>query len=117
MQNKAERYSPAVEGHGVLETLLTLVTVGVTRVGDPAVGLHEDSGAEVLVLVPPVRWARGRAACAENALVHAVELLAVLLGLVELLGWGVVVLEVWLHRLVLLVEEGEVGHEVLDDVH
>lgn len=107
----------AVERHRVLETLLALVGVGVTRVGDPAVSLHEDGGAEVLVLVPPVRRARGGAARAENALVHAVELLAVLLGLVELLGGGVVVLEVGLDALVLLVEEGEVGDEVLDDVH
>ena len=38
------------------------------RVGHPAVGLHEDGRAEVLVLVPPVRRARRRAARAENAL-------------------------------------------------
>lgn len=63
------------------------------------------------------RGARGGAARAENALVHAVELLAVLLRLVELALRGVVVLEVGLDRLVLLVEEGEVGDEVLDHVH
>lgn len=43
--------------------------------------LHEDRGAEVLVGVPPVRRARGAAAGAQDALVHAVELLAVLYGL------------------------------------
>lgn len=46
--------SPSVERHVVLELLLALLGGLVTRVGDPAVSLHEDGGAEVLVLVPPV---------------------------------------------------------------
>ena len=50
---------------------------------------------------------------------HApVELLPVLLRLQELpVCRGVVVLEVRLNGLVLLVELGEVGHEVLNNVH
>lgn len=63
------------------------------------------------------RRARGGAARAENALVHAVELLAVVLGLEDLSLGGVVVLEPRLDGLVLLVEEGEVRDEVLDNVH
>lgn len=43
--------------------------------------LHEHRRAEVLVGVPPVRWAGRAAARAQDALVHAVELLAVLDGL------------------------------------
>ena len=43
-----------VEAHLVLKFLLTMSLVGVTRVGNPAVSLHESGGAEVLVLVPPV---------------------------------------------------------------
>ena len=47
-----------------------------------------------------------------------VELLPVLDRLQELATLRrVIVLEVRLNRLVLLVEEGEVGNEVLDDVH
>ena len=106
-----------VQRHAVLETLLALSTVAITRVGDPSIGLHQDGGAEVLVLVPPVRGARGRAAGAENALVHAVELLTVFLRLVEFSLWDVVILEVRLDRLVLLVELGEVGNKVFDNVH
>lgn len=50
---------------------------------------------------------------------HApVKLLPVFLRLQELpVCWRVVVLEVWLDGLVLLVELGEVGHEVLNNVH
>jgi hypothetical protein len=44
----------AVEGHGVVEGVLAGGGSLVTRVGDPAVGLEEDGGAEVLLRVPPV---------------------------------------------------------------
>lgn len=47
-----------------------------------------------------------------------VELPTVFDGLQILTTLGrVVVLEIWLDGLVLLVEEGQVGNEVLDDVH
>src|SRR5690606_1974162 len=68
-----------------LERILQIVQprtgVLVTAVDDPAVGLQQDGGTEVAVAVPPVARARGRAARAEDALVQAVELLAVLGGL------------------------------------
>ena len=44
----------AVERHGVVEGVLAGGGSLVTRVGDPAVGLEEDGGAEVLLRVPPV---------------------------------------------------------------
>lgn len=68
----------AVEGHAVVEGLAALGGALVTRVGEPAVGLEEDGGAQVLLGVPPVRGARRGAAGAENALVEAVELVALL---------------------------------------
>ncbi|KAI3476364.1 hypothetical protein L1887_62016 [Cichorium endivia] len=108
----------AVEGEGVFELLPALLAKVVARVGHPAVGLHEDGGAEVLVLVPPVAGARGGAAGAEDALVEAVEA-TTLLGRLEVLalGGGVVGLEERLDGAVLLVELREVRHEILDNVH
>jgi hypothetical protein len=71
----------SVQAHAVVQRILALRHLLVTGVGDPAVGLEQDGGAEVFFLVPPVRGARSRTACAENAFVEAVELLAVFLGL------------------------------------
>lgn len=76
----------AVEGHGVVEGVLALERLLVAGIDQPAVRLKQDGGAEVLLRVPPVRGARGRAARAENALVQAVELLAVGLALSVLLS-------------------------------
>ena len=88
------------------------------RIGDPSVCLHQGRGSKVLVLVPPVRRARGRTTGAKNALVHAVELLTVFLRLdvFTLLG-RVIVLQVGFNRLVLFVEMGEVRNQILDNVH
>lgn len=52
----------SVQGKLVLELGLAFSRVGISGIGDPAVHLHEDGRAEVLVLVPPVRGARSRAA-------------------------------------------------------
>jgi hypothetical protein len=84
-----------VQAHAVVEGFLALSHLLVSRVGDPAVRLEKNSGSKVLLLVPPVRGARRRAAGAENAFVETVELLAILLGLavlatlarVSILGW------------------------------
>lgn len=53
---------------------------------DSPVGRQQHRGAQVLVRVPPVGWAGGGAAGAEDALVQAIQLGAVLLGLQELLA-------------------------------
>jgi hypothetical protein len=52
----------AIDAHGVVERSLTLLFLLIAAVGDPAVGLQQDSGAEVFFRVPPVRGARGAAA-------------------------------------------------------
>jgi len=75
-----------VQAHRVVESVLACVGALVTRVNQPPVRLEENSGAEVLLRVPPVRRARGRAACAQDALVEAVELLPVGLALSILLA-------------------------------
>jgi len=102
----------------VLKFLLPVSAVCIPRIGDPSVSLHQGGRSKVLVLVPPVRRARGRAASAKNALVHAIEFPTVLLRLnVFALLRRVIVLQIWLNRLVLLVEEREIGNQVFDDVH
>ena len=126
----------AVDGHAVVESVLALLRLLVTGVGDPAVRLEKDGGAEVLLAVPPIRGARCAAARAENALVEAVELFSVHLGLTVLaslqtvlvrmgfrwscgrsyVSWCRVPLKIRLDRLVLLVELGKIGDEILDNV-
>src|SRR5690606_12198756 len=71
----------AVELERVLEVVESRTGVFVAGVDDPAVGLEQDRGAEVAIAVPPVAGARGAAAGAQDALVQAVELGAVLLRL------------------------------------
>lgn len=74
----------SVHTHAVVQGLLALRRPLVTGVGEPTVGLEQDGRAQVLLTVPPVRRARGRAACAQDALVQTVELTAVLGGLTVL---------------------------------
>jgi hypothetical protein len=108
----------SIKAELILQLLLPLRGVCVARIRNPAVRLHECHRAEVFVLVPPVGGTRGGAARAEDALVQAVELSAVFLGLEEFAGGrGVVVLEVGLDGFVLFVEVGEVWDEVFYDVH
>lgn len=78
----------AVQRHAVVECGLALRVALVARIVDPAVRLEQNSGAEVLLAVPPVRGARGAAAGAEDALVEAVDALAVRGGLEVLLTLG-----------------------------
>mmetsp|Transcript_75339 Transcript_75339/g.207855 ORF Transcript_75339/g.207855 Transcript_75339/m.207855 type:complete len:321 (+) Transcript_75339:139-1101(+) len=108
-----------IELHGVVDPGQPLLGELVSRVGDPAVGLHQHGRAEVILRVPPVGRAGGHAAGAEDALVHAVQLGAVVPALVVLpvpLLLDVLPLQPGLNGLVLVVEVGEVGHQVLNDV-
>jgi len=73
-----------VQAHAVVERVLSLRRLLVAAVGDPAVGLQEHGRSEVFLAVPPVGWARGAAAGAEDALIQTVELAAVGLGLAVL---------------------------------
>ena len=47
----------SVQAHAVVEGVLSLGLLLISRVGDPSVRLEEDSGAKVLLLIPPVRRA------------------------------------------------------------
>lgn len=86
------------------------------------VGLQQHGGAEVAVGVPPVSWARGAAARAEDALVEAVQFGAILHALLvrhfpNVLLLHILLLQVGLDGAVLRVEVRHVGHEIFHDVH
>src|SRR6185503_597574 len=59
----------AVKSERILERVEALAGRFVAAVGDPAIGLEQDGGAEELVGVPPIARAAGRAAEAQDALV------------------------------------------------
>lgn len=95
----------AIQAHLVLKLLFPMCFVGIPRISYPAVGLHESSWAQILVLIPPIRGTRGRATGAENALIETIQFLAVFGGLQELaVSRRIVILEVGFDGLVLLVE-------------
>src|ERR1700745_3787635 len=71
----------AVEPERVLEIVEPLAGSFVARVLDPAGGLQQRRRSEEALAVPPIARARGRAAGAQDALVKAVELFAVLVAL------------------------------------
>ena len=105
---------------GVVKLLDSLSGGLVSAVDDPPVGLEQHRGAEVLVRVPPVRWARSGAASAQDALVQTIQLGSILLGLVHLFAihlLRVSTLKPGLHALVLSIKVGHVHHQILDHEH
>ena len=106
----------AIETERILEPVEALAGALITTVGKPAVGLQQDRRAEILVLVPPVARARRRAAEAQDALPHAIELGAVLGRLPALaVRRRLIRLQPRLDQLVLRVQSGQVGDEILQD--
>ena len=77
-----------VHAHAVVQRVLALLLLLISRVGEPSVALKEDGWTEVLLAVPPVAGARGRAARAQDALVQAIQLPSVLFRLQVLLAVG-----------------------------
>src|SRR5690606_20066511 len=100
----------------VIQGRQALLGLGVTAVGQEAIGLQQRGGTEELVRVPPERRAGGRAASAQDALVQAVQLVTVFRRLQTLDGRGRrVVLQERLHLLVLLVEDAHIDDQVTND--
>lgn len=62
-----------VHTEGILQLAQTFCGVLVTRIDDPAIGLHKHSRAQILLSIPPVRGARCGAASTQNALVQTIE--------------------------------------------
>lgn len=103
----------SVDRERILQVVQSLLGGLVTRVDHPSVGLHQSGRTQVLVAVPPVGRARGRAAGAEDALVEAVQLGTIIDALQVLLSRFVrfnfvVTLQPWLDGSVLLIEVGHV---------
>ena len=67
--------------HVSTELLEAFVGILITRVNDPSVCLHKDSGTKVVLRMPPVAGASALATGAKDALVQTIEELAVLNGL------------------------------------
>ena len=106
-----------VQAHLILELLFPLLLELISGICQPPVALHQDRWSQVLGTVPPVTRAGCRAACAENTLIQTIKLLTVGNALQDLLpGGGILALEIGLDGSVLLVELGEVGNKVLDNV-
>src|ERR1700726_3920528 len=71
----------AVEPERIFQLVEPLALGLVAAVGQPAIGLQQDGGAEIALAGPPVGRARGRAAEAQDALPQPVELGALLVRL------------------------------------
>jgi hypothetical protein len=70
-----------VQTHAVIQRRLSLLLLLISAIRQPSVTLQQHCRAKVFLRVPPVRRAGGGAAGAENALVEAIQLLTVFLGL------------------------------------
>lgn len=109
----------SVQGHGVLQHLLSDLRGLVSRVNQPSVGLHQHSRTQVLLLVPPVGRTGSGAARTQNTFIKTIQLGSVLhtLKVFSAICRRGISLQVWLDRLVLLVEVGQIWHKVTHNVH
>ena len=64
----------AIEAERVLEPVEALAGALIAAVRKPTIGLQQDRRTEILILVPPIARARGRAAEAQNAFPRPIEL-------------------------------------------
>ena len=71
----------AIELKGIVEFGKAFLSELVSRVFNPAKGLHEDSRSKVLIGIPPVGRTGSTAASTEDTFVHAIEFAPVFSGL------------------------------------
>src|SRR5262249_31883444 len=64
----------AIKSEWVVESVESLTGALIAAIGEATIRMQQDRRAEILALVPPVAWAGGRAAEAQDALPRAVEL-------------------------------------------
>jgi hypothetical protein len=101
-----------IELVGIVQILQTLLSVLITRISNPTVGLLKDRRAKVLIRMPPVGRTRGRTTSTKNTLVQTIKKLTVFIGL-KILNFVVgidlrLLLEPRLDGSVLLVEVGHI---------
>lgn len=107
----------------VCQLVHLLLSLGISRIADPAIGLQQHCGAKIIarpLLAPPPAWAGACAARTQNALVEPVQAAALRLALedfVRLCSLRSGEFEPQAHRLVLLEEVAEIGDEILHDWH
>ena len=109
-----------VQLEGIVQLGETFLSLAITAVLNPTVGLHEYRRSQVLVGIPPVTRTRSAATSAENAFVHAIQFGAIfnglqVLALAFLLGF--LGLQPRLNAAVLLVEIAHIWDQILDHVH
>ena len=109
----------AIKPERVLELVESFAGGLVARIDDPAVRSEQRGGTEIAIAVPPVTRAGRRTAGAEDAGRRPVDLFLIFARLRALaIGRrGRTRLQPGLHRRVLRVEVGQVGHEVLHHRH
>lgn len=62
-----------VQTHTIVESILPLFGLLISRIRNPSVRLHEYSRTKILFRIPPVRRARSRTAGAKDAFVETIE--------------------------------------------
>ena len=109
----------SVQGHRVLQHRFSHRKCFVSGIDQPTVCLHQDSRSQILLSVPPVGWARCRAAGAKDAFIQTVQFLTVGNALYNLLSvfWVFGSLQIRLDRFVLLIEVGQIRNQVLHNIH
>lgn len=106
--------------HITTNLLKSLVSVLISGINNPSVGLHQNGWSQVILWMPPVRWAGWLAASAEDTLIKSIKELSVLNWLeVLLLSLSLVGLSLqeWVDWLVLGIEMTHVGAQVLEHEH
>jgi hypothetical protein len=109
-----------IQFEGIVQLFQTLLRLPISRVLNPSIGLHQHSGPQILVGIPPVRRTRGGTARTQDTFVHAIELGSVLARLQPFsLVFGLVRgrLQPWFNGSVLFVEVGHIGDQVFNDIH
>lgn len=111
-----------INGERIPHSIESFCRCMVSGVNNPPVGLHKNSWAQVLVTVPPIRWACRRTASAEDTFVEAVQFCSIISGLKKLIITGaqfgfIFSLEPRLNGAILFVEIIHVRNQILDDVH
>ena len=98
----------------------SFVSVFISGVDDPSVCLHQHGWPEIVLWVPPVRWARRLTAGAQHALIKSIKQLSIFdcLNIFSVVFIFVVFPhKVWVDRFVLGIKVRHVGHQVLQYEH